>query len=376
MNKDNLPNLEKTPTVNERILTGNILLFHSFDLGKAADIKEIRDKKLLNLSATVTFPYFKNYHVPLVVELPHEYSSEENEKFKPRMDVLYARIHNFGALSFCYKIPFSASFDTLKVKIIQTVENYRKIAHKDAAFIFEKIYTAISQPNFYNLRAEYYAVQVNTFQETLEPHEFKAKYGSHIASMLRLEVENLSEFQEEDILDSVTGYYGKDMVVIDAEGAFVFDDEYYEIIEFFELANVQRLELQCFDKILDHELNLLHKDEKYKLSLVSYMPVIGTSLDTLLARLVHLRLDVSVVSERLSNNIQMAGQAYYTNLYRMLVDKLGLNDWKNSISEKINIINELYMVRKNILDTARAEILEVVIILLIGLDLIVAFFKH
>lgn len=374
MNENKLANLK-----SEQTLTGNILLFHAFDVGQSIDIKQIKDKKLVTLSASVAFPYFKNYHIPLFVEVPNFVPSkmvDEGIKSSTRMDCLYARIHNFGAISLCYKIPFCATLDTLKVKIIQTVENYRKISKKDAAYIFDKISSAIAQPHFYNLRSEYYAVQVNSFNEKLEPEDFKEKYGSQIASMLRLEVQNLSEFQEEDILESVTGYYGKDMVVIDTEGAFIFDDEYYEVIEFFELANVQKLELQCFDKILDQELNLLHKNEKYKMSLMSYVPVISTNLDTLLTRLMHLRLDVSVVSERLSNSIKMVGNAYYAKLYSMLVDKLALGEWKTSINEKMSIINELYMVRKNQLDTARSEFLEIVIIILITLDALLAFWKH
>jgi hypothetical protein len=379
MNLVKSPNPEPTPKSAEQTLCGNILLFHAFDLGQSIDIKQIKDKKLLTASASIAFPHFKNYHLPLFVEVPGEsteVSPKNPDKPGQRIDCLYTRIHNFGALSFCYKIPFVATLDTLKVKVIQTVGDYRKVSKIDAANIFERISLAITQPHFFNLCTEYYAIQVNSLPEKLDAEEFKEKFGSQIASMLRLETETLSEFQEEDILESVTGYYGKDMIIIDTEGAFIFDDEYYETIEFFELANVQKLELQCFDKILDQELNYLHKNEKYKLSWMSYVPVIGTSLDNLLARLVHLRLDVSVVSERLSNSVKMVGDAYCAKLYSMLVGKLGLGEWKASINEKMDIVNELYMVRKNILDTARAEILEIVIIFLIAMDLVVAFLKH
>lgn len=371
--------LEKEKS-SDQTLRGNILLFHAFDVGESIDTQAIKDKKLVPTSASVAFPHFKNYHVPLFVQPPNQYQSgqkaSELDKGGHRVDCIYARIHNFGAFSFCYKIPFRATLDTLKVKSIQIVSNYRKISQQDSSYLFEKVITATKKPNFFNLRSEYYAVQVNSLPEKLDPENFKEKFGSQIASMLRLETENLSEFQKEDILDSVTGYYGKDMIIIDGEGAFIFDDEYYEAIEFFELANVQKLELQCFDKILDKELNFLHKNEKYKHSVMAYVPLVGSSLDFLLARLVKLRLDVSVVSERLSNSIKMVGDTYYAKLYAMLVEKLRLGEWKGSISEKMNIINELYLVRKSRMDTVREEMLTIVIIILIAVEATIAFMKH
>lgn len=356
------------------VLDGNILLFHAFKIGDSIDVSQVKGRKLVATNASVAFPHFKNYHVPLFIQLPSKNKSNipsiEKEKFIPRTDCLYARIHDFGVFSFCYKIPFHASIDTLKIKIIDIVSEYRKISEKDAAFVFEKILSAIKKPNFFNLKSEYYAIQVNSLPEILDPEEFKEQFGSHITSMLRLETESLSDYQEEEILDSVTGYYGKDLIIIDAEGAFIFDNEYYEAIEFFELANIQRLSLQSFDLTLDQELNHLYKNERYKLSLISYMPLIGTSLDFLLARLVKLRLDVSVISERLSNSIKMVGDAYYAKLYAMLVEKLRLGEWKASINEKMDIINELYNVHKGRMDTIRMEMLEIFIIVLFSAEII------
>jgi hypothetical protein len=304
-----------------------------------------------------------------------EASTTAEQAAHARVDCIYARLHSFGVISLAYKIPFCATLDSLKLKVIQAVANYRNISTKDAQFLFERTKTAIKKPHFHNMHSEYYAIQVNSIPEKLDGEEFKQRFGSQIASILRLETETLSEFQEEDILDSITGYYGKDVTIIDTEGAFIFDDEYYEMLEFFELANVQKLEMQCFDRLLDKELDSLHHNQKYKISIMSYLPVIGTSLDTLLDKLVQLRLNVSVISERLSNSITMVSDAYYRKLYRMLFDKLGLSEWKSSIDEKMSIINELYQVRKSRIDTAREEILTIVIIILIALEAAIAFLK-
>lgn len=354
---------------------GNVLVFHAFDIGESINLAQIKSQKLIKTTAAIAFPHFKNYHIPLFVEPPKN-PLLNNIDGANRTDCIYARLHNFGAISFCYKIPFCGTFDTLKVKVIQHVSNYRKIVQRDAKAIFDSIFPAVEQPSFFSLKSEYYAVQVNNLGQGVDTNDFIEQQGSKIASLLKLETENLSEFQEHQILRSMTGYYGKDLVIIDSEGAFIYDNEFYEAIEFFELANIQKLELQSFDRALDQELTFLHKNEKYKLSPIAYIPLIGISFDFMLDRLVKLKLDVSVVTERLGNGIKLAGDSYYAHLWGMLVEKLRLSDWKTAIGEKMNILNDIYMVRKSRVDNIRNEIANVAIIIFLVIEVLDILFRH
>ena len=54
----------------------------------------------------------------------------------------------------------------------------------------------------------------------------KDTYGGTIASLLRFETENLSEYQKNEILDSAIGYYRGDLFIVDTQAAFVYDEEY------------------------------------------------------------------------------------------------------------------------------------------------------
>jgi hypothetical protein len=351
-------------------VTGNILLFYAFDIGDDVDLEEIRTKNLVPTYKVPLSHYFKDYHVPLAYRILEDTNKGSTE----RQDAVLNKIHHFGALSFCYKIPFDDSFEQLKQKIIDIKSKYDEQSKVDAKRVLKKIMPAVSKPHFYNVKNDYFAVQVNPIEEKFTPDEFKNVYGSKIASLLRLETERLSDYQQDEILNSVTGYYGQDLIIIDSEASFIYDDEYFEPMEFFESANVQQMELQYFDRLLDKKLQYFYQQEPHKIPVKAYVPLLGRRVELPATRLARLRVDISVVTERLENSIKMTGDAYYSTLYSMLVDRLSLQEWRESINRKLDIIGDLYRVHQEHLDTIHDEMLTVVIIVLIALEIILAFF--
>lgn len=361
---------EKTGIIekDKTIISGNILIFYAYDIGDVIDINKIKAKKILKVNDLETFPHFKNYHVPLSIDIMDFAEREEGVK-------VLAKIHNFGVLSLNYIIPFRETFDTLKIRLIELVEDYKLISKKDGKAIYSQIKSAMVEPNFFNLKTTYYAVQVENKVFKISNTVFVEKYGHVIASLLRLETQTMSEYQVEETLQSSTAYYKSDLVVISSEGAFIYDSEYHEPMEFFELAGIQKLELQYFDKLLDKKLNYFYSSDTYKLPLTSYVPLLGSRIDSMLMDIAKLRVDISVITERLNNSVNMTGDLYFQKIYAMLVDVFKLKEWKSSIDEKLSITNEMYMVRKNRLDTVRAETLELIIIVLIAVEISMAFFK-
>lgn len=354
--------------------SGNILLFYAFDIGDDIDLQEIKQKRLLFTHEAPRSAYFKNYHIPLSFNMGEGIPASQSEK--ARIDCLSGKIHHFGVISFCYKIPYVSTFEDLKSKLIAIERMYDKKSEEDARAIFKVIASAIKKPCFFNLKNSYFAVQVNPLKDKVfSPEEFKELYGSKIASLLRLETENLSDYQVDDILASVTGYYGQDLIIIDSEASFVYDNEYFEPMEFFELTTIQKLELQYFDHLLDKKLNFFYSEHSYKIPLVAYIPLLGGRAELPVYSLAKLRVDISVVTERLENSIKLAGEAYYENLYAMLVEQFSLPAWKDSIHRKLDIIQDLYTVHQDNLDTIRNEVLTVVIIILIALELFMVFIR-
>ena len=348
-----------------KVFSGNILFFHAFDIGEDIDLAEIKRRSFLPIRPYVLSSYFKNYHIPLSFQIPgegYETASEDS-------DCISSKVHHFGVISFCYKVQFEATFDDLEKKLETLDEEYRLKSELDAKRVYEKILRTIRAPHFYHLKTSYVIIQVDPHEAKLAPEELISNYGETIAKLLRFEVKNLSSYQKEDILESRTGYYGEDIVIIDSQASFVYDAEYFETLEFFETANIQKLELQYFDRVLFDKLNYFYNQGSYQMiPLRAYIPLVGRWLDLPVSQLAKLRVDISVITERLENSISMAGEPFYSNLYAILVRRLSIPEWKDSINKKLDIIHDLYTVYQDHLDAVHEEVLTFVIIILIALE--------
>lgn len=353
--------------------TGNILLFYAFDIGDDIDLNLIKQKNMIGTCVVPLSAYFKNYHIPLSFRMPDEVN--EKDQTVTGSSCISSKIYHFGVLSYCYRIPFVDTFEDLKLKILDIKKSFDEKSDVDARNTFKTIYPAVKKPRFYSLKNSYLAIQVHPHKDKMTPDEFKERYGGRIASLLRLEIYNLSDYQKDQILASATGYYGQDLIIIDAEAAFIYDDEYFEPLEFFESASIQRLELQYFDRFLDQKLNYFYGQDSFKVPIRAFFPLVGERLDLPISRLANLRVDISVVTERLENSIKLAGDAYYSNLYAMLVEKMYLREWRDSINRKLSIIQDLYSVYQDRLDTIHEEMLTVVIILLIAFEAVMVFLR-
>jgi hypothetical protein len=353
---------------------GNILLFYAFDVGDDIDLEQIRQKGFVSTCVIPLSAYFKNYHIPLAFRMS-ETQPKESSTGVLESSCISSKVHHFGVLSFCYRIPYEDTFEDLKLKIIDIKKSFDERSEIDARETFKKIYPAIKKPRFYSLKNSYFALQAYPLKEKMTPEEFKELYGGRIASLLRLEVYALSDYQVDEILASSIGYYGQDLIIVDSAGSFIYDDEYFEPLEFFESANIQKLELQYFDRFLDQKLNYFYAQKAYHVPLIAYIPLVGPRLELPVSRLAKLRVDISVVTERLENSIEMAGDEYYSKLYSMLVEKLSIKEWRDSIGRKLDIIHDLYSVYQDRLDTIHEELLTVVIIILIAFEAILAFVR-
>lgn len=361
-------------------LSGNVVLFYAFDLGEEIDLAKIRQQGLVMERSVPLSPYFKNYHIPLTFLMPEDPDQNQNEflidenDFIKNSSCISSKIHHFGVLSFCYKIPFKYSFEDLKLKILDIKRDFDIKSKIDAKNVFRLITPAIKKSRFFNLDNFYYMVQADPL-DGVDPSEFKDKFGDNIASLLRLETQTLSEYQKEEILLTTTGYSGRDLLIIDSEASFLYDSEYYEALEFFEFGNIQLLELQYFDRLLDEKLNYFYSQQTYKVPLRAYIPLIGEKLNLPAAQLSKIRVEISVITERLENSIKLVGDSYYSNLYSIIIKQLSIKEWRDSISRKLNIMDNIYNVYQDRLDIIHDEILTIVVIILIAFEAFIAFMK-
>jgi len=166
--------LDKTNGPSDRSdFEGNILLFYAFDVGDEIDLKAVQQKGLISTHEAPLSSYFKNYHVPLSFHL----SQAKDGTVEPPADSLLNKIHHFGVLSFCYRIPFHASLEHLKSEVLEVTKKYDRKSEVDARSTFDRIKMVVGSPHFYNLKNSYFAIHVNPRSDKMESLEFKEQYG-------------------------------------------------------------------------------------------------------------------------------------------------------------------------------------------------------
>jgi hypothetical protein len=350
-----------------QIFTGNIYIFHAFDVGDDINLEKIEKSGILTVSPVTSSKYFKNYHRPLGVQLPQPESSPT---------CVSCKIHNFGSISFTYKIPFQATLDNVRKDMNSLDYTYYDKSLQDVKTIFGSIKDFISKPLFYQTRSSYSVIQIDPQPEAFTITHLKEEYGGIIASALRFETKTLSEYQKNEILDSAIGYFRGDLIIVDTYAAFLYDAEYQELLDFFEFANIQQLELRYFDRVLDQQLNIIYEGRTVKIPLSAYFPFIGVFAADPITSLGKLKADISVITERLEGSIKLAGEPYYSELYALLKDKLDIQNWNKSIDRKLEIIKDVQEVYLHKMDAIREDILSILIIILIFIELIVGILSY
>jgi hypothetical protein len=361
----NSSSLISSDSLEQPIFSGNIYIFSAFDIGFDIDFKGIKQYKDIKTEYAHISKFFKHYHLPLEIEIPEL----ENES-----RYISSKIHQFGAISLTYKIPFSETLPDLKSTLLKIDEKYQRQSTNDAYNIYKKIKNFIVKPNFYHMKSMYTIIQLNV-NKNITGSELKNNYGQDIASLLRFETESLSDFQKEIILTSSIGYFKKDLIVIDTQAAFIYDQQYKELLDFFEFGNIQQLELHYFDKLLDKQLATLYERKAQNLPIFSYMPFIGSRYFDPIGDLNRLKVDISVITERLESSIKLSGEAYFSEIYNLIIKQMDLRSWQKSIDKKINIIKEIRYVYQNKVDANREDLISILIITLIMIEVFLALMK-
>ena len=359
-------NKQITPLIDHPTFTGNIYIFTAFDVGFDIDLKALKQNKDIKTEQVQVPKFFKHYHLPLEMERD---PSPESSTY------ISSKIHPFGVVSLTYQVPISQTLTDLRTTLIKLDEKYQKQSVIDASVIYAKILPFIDKPNFFHLKSTYAILQIDT-NINITGGQMQELYGQEIASMLRFETESLSDFQKEAIINASIGYFRKDLIIVDTQAAFIYDPQYKDLLDFFELGNIQQLELHYFDKLLDEQLSTLYERKTQTLPLLSYMPFIGSSYFDPIGDLNKLKVDISVITERLESSIKLGGEAYFSEIYNLIIKQLDLRSWQKSIDKKLNIIKDIRYVYQKKVDANREDLISILIVALIMIEVGLAIIRH
>lgn len=178
------------------------------------------------------------------------------------------------------------------------------------------------------------------------------------------EVERLSKQEADESTGRYLSYYEDDLVVVDWDAALLIDEpsDFDETLYILELANLQLAELEAYDRLLDNALERSYRD-------LGERPL--RSRAGVLRELREIRIDLTRMSDELSNITKFFGDWHLARIYEKLSARFHLGEWHRTIDGKLKTLDDLYQLLKHDQTNRWMMILEATIVLLFIVDLVV-----
>jgi len=207
---------------------------------------------------------------------------------------------------------------------------------------------------------EFTVYQVSGY--TGDPELFLKKQPNKIASLLKSEKLELDEKEIDYTLSFQFKYAKDDLILIDWDGAVLFDPkgDFEESIDLLQLANFQLLRYRALDEDLDERLQKVYKliqPEEKK----SWWEKLKTREVTQAFREV-IRIRTQSISqfEALDRDIKLIGDWYSARVYDLLSKKFKFDSWHNTIKEKLDSLEDVYSIASENLGMSRMKLLELI----------------
>jgi hypothetical protein len=187
--------------------------------------------------------------------------------------------------------------------------------------------------------------------------------------------ERLSEMEIADTLRNWASYYRDDLVVADWDAGLVVEPggQYEDILYIFEVANLQLLELRKYDEYLDKTLDRSY--DEYE-RIFKGLPLSTRRARDMVRELSEVRMDMAEVTDEIANTAKFFGDWYAATVYMGLANRLHIGDYHKTVEEKLATLNDLFQSVLAETDRRQNVILELMIVLLIVFEVVMAFFRH
>ena len=359
------------------IRQGQAIALFAFDIGFEVSMTKLSEllssAPLPRLSQKKQTPSYLQYSSP-----PRQINLGPAGPFAFGSGTIQATIFDFGAASIAYRWPLTGSQQTLPLEDLPRLScqlqalNLEPHARKQAERLMDMIRPALVRPDLSNLVEDYYLFVVEELDRPWQHETLLQTYGSTLAQVLRFESEPLSAEQQQEALAQRIAYFQNDLVLIDWNAGVIFDRDFGDAATVLELLNVELLEARYVDAELDKRIMEYQRTLKkpFGWSLPFRTPYRKT-----IQELAELRIESLVLVKRVENSLKLVGDQYLARIHNAATKRFYLSDWEGAISRKLEVIDSFYQVLTDRVRTVQSQTLEVVIILLILAEILLATFK-
>ncbi len=353
-------------------------LAYAIDLGKAETLwaQQARQGARSKLSGTpakaVDFgePPLGLVLPPLILML-----QEDGHAVSVEASVL-ARLYAFGVVTFALQVPadglsweaYTARVNAVERAVTATTDTgvWRDLLDS----LLEPVGPALTRPNVSELVEDYLVATVHSFAEPVQA----ASIGTEIdlVPLLSGETRTLAEAARADLLSRRFSYYTDDLVVLTWDRAFVYEPQQEtDVADVLEVANAQFLEMRYYDELLDDELPRMYDLVEEATRRVTLGP---RRFAGLARRLYTLVAEVTELTEKVDNALQVTEDVYLARVYASALDLFRVKAVSAAVDRKLAIIRDTYSALYDEAASARAGLMEFAVIVLILVEIILALF--
>lgn len=254
---------------------------------------------------------------------------------------------------------------------VATCEKIGPIVEEEITSLVARIESAIERPGIAPVWEEYIVFRIDRMLPN-GPSKRAADYftDQQLAALLLGEQRPLSQSALRELVPVRFSYYDDDLVVLTWENALVIeprrDDRDIEYV--LEFANAQLLELRLFDHELDAELPALYDrvEAARRRRLLRFSGQFRAVLSDLQERVA----DITETVERVENALKLTNDVYLARVYAAALEMFRERAWRQGIERKLRILRETYAMLNDEAQAARAELLEIAIVVLIVMELV------
>lgn len=196
-----------------------------------------------------------------------------------------------------------------------------------------------------------------------DPEQFLDK-SEQIAAFLKSEREPLDENEIAYTLSSQIKYSQNDLVIVDWDGAFVFDTkgEIDDIVDLMQTANLQLLRYRSLDHELDNKISRINKFTKNPdTKIISFK---RKELESAFTEVIQVRAKAIAEFEAIDRDIKLIGDWYSARLYGLAYKKYKLEEWRRTVREKLDSLEDIYSIVSENFSISRTHMMELIQIIL------------
>jgi hypothetical protein len=192
-----------------------------------------------------------------------------------------------------------------------------------------------------------------------------------LVPLLSGETRPLAASARNDLLARRFSYYTDDFVALTWDRAFIYEPRGdSDVLDVLEVANAQLLEMRYYDELLDDELPQMYDRVEGMQRARSLFA--SHQFATLARRLYGMVAEVTELTERVDNALQVTEDVYLARIYSAALDLFRVATVSAAVDRKLAIVRDTYAALYEEASSSRAALMEAAVVALICLEVVLA----